>query len=320
MTCSDAQSKLSLYLYGELEFSQEEELEQHVSECAVCERALTREKAWHGSVNAERTDVPLELLAGCRNDLSTAIASAGRRRKETGWRDWIPSLGLSGPRWSIFLGPHWSGRLAVASFLVFVGFSAGRYIDRNGMPGGFGPNTDEMGVINPSPARIRDIQLAENNRVRVVFDQEREITGPVDSDTVRRLLLLATTDASDPGIRMDSVLVLNGQPGTDVRDALLNSIQHDPNAAVRLKAVQALAPFRGDDLVRDGLVYVLQHDENAGVRSQAIDALAPANGTSISPDLADALQEVVRSSQPDDYVRLRCLQMLHNANSPFAVY
>jgi hypothetical protein len=313
MTCRDAQSKLSLYLYGELEFTQEEEFEQHVSECAVCDRALTREKAWHSSVNAERTDVPLELLAACRNELSAAIASAGPGRKTTGWRDWMGSFRFGGPQLSM--------RLAVASFLVFIGFSAGRYIDQNGLPGGLRLNTADMGVINPSSARIRDIEPAENNRVRVIFDQEHSITGPVDSETVRRLLLLATTDESDPGIRMDSVEILNGQAGSDVRDALLNTIRHDSNAAVRLKAVQALAGFRDDDLVRDGLVYVLQHDENAGVRSQAIDALAPAHGSSkISAELADALQAVVRSSQPDDYVRLRCLELLHDANSPFVVY
>jgi HEAT repeats/Putative zinc-finger len=312
MTCHDAQSKLSLYLYGELEFTEEEEFEQHVSECAVCDRALLLEKAWHSSVNAERTDVPLELLAACRNELSAAITSIGAGRRAAGWRDWIGVFRFS--------GPQWSKQLAAASFLVFVGFSAGRYIERNGLPG-VGVKTEDMGVINPSSARIRGIEPEKNNRVRVVFDQEREVTGPVDSDTMRRLLLLATTDEADPGIRMDSVSVLNGQAGTDVRDALLSSIQHDPNAAVRLKAVQALAGFRDDDLVRDGLVYVLQHDENAGVRSQAIDVLAPANaGSKISPDLADALQDVVRSSQPDDYVRLRCLELLRDANSPFAVY
>jgi hypothetical protein len=212
-------------------------------------------------------------------------------------------------------------RLAVGSFLVIVGFSAAQYLDRNGLPTGFAMRAQDMGIINPSAARVRDIEPAENNRVRVVFDQERAITGPVNSDVVRQLLLAATKDEADPGIRMDSVEVLNGQPGDDVRDALLHSIRHDPNAAVRLKAVEALGPFRDDQAVREGLVYVLQHDENAGVRSQAIDLLTPPNGApEMSPDVANALQEIVRSSQPDDYVRLRCLELLRSANAPYDVY
>ena len=62
MTCQQVQKDLSLYLYGELDFAREEELETHLSECAFCQRALAREKEWHTAANAERMDVPLDLL------------------------------------------------------------------------------------------------------------------------------------------------------------------------------------------------------------------------------------------------------------------
>jgi len=42
MTCHDVQLQLSLYLYGELNFASEEALENHLSECAFCQRALAR--------------------------------------------------------------------------------------------------------------------------------------------------------------------------------------------------------------------------------------------------------------------------------------
>jgi hypothetical protein len=313
MTCHEAQRRLSLYLYGELAFSEEEELEQHVSECAVCERALAREKTWHINVNAEHADLPLDLLARCRRELSSAIAESHSARRSKSWEHWAASIGFSAPRWSM--------QIALASFLVFVGFGTARYIDRNGLPGGFGLSTQEMGVVNPSSARIRDIEPTDDKRVRIVVDEERAITGPADSDEIRRWLVAATTEVADPGIRMDSVEMLNGQPGQDVRDALLNTIRNDANAAVRLKAVEGLRSFRDDPAAREGLVYVLQHDENAGVRSQAIDVLAPPSGNiSISPGLADALQVVMRSGQPDDYVRLRCLELLRQANAPLDVY
>jgi hypothetical protein len=313
MTCHDAQMRLSLYLYGELAFSEEEELEQHVSECAVCERALRREKAWHGNVNAEQADVPLDLLADCRGRLSAAIGSARSGRKSGRWENWAASLGFSAPRWSM--------QIALASFLVFVGFGAARYIDRNGLPGGFALNTEDMGVMNPSAARVRDIEPTEDNRVRILVDEERAITGPADSDEIRRWLVAATTDMADPGIRMDSLEMLNGQAGKDVRDALLNTIRRDGNPAVRLKAVQGLRRFSDDPATREGLVYVLQHDDNPGVRSQAIDVLAPATGSaSISPSLAAALQAVMGSEQTDDYVRLRCFELLRQANTAPDVY
>jgi hypothetical protein len=313
MTCAEVQTKLSLYLYGELAFAEEEQVEEHIANCAACERALAREKAWHTAVNAERTDVPLEFLELCRRDLKSAVtsvkANGGRPRRLT-WFDWLD-----------FSAPRWSMRLAMGSFLVFLGFSAAHFVDRNGFPGGSGIAADEMGMVTPSRARIREVEPADNHRVRIVFDQERSITGPADSEQMRAWLLAAANDEQDPGIRVDSVEMLNEQAGREVRDALLQSARNDPNAAVRLKAVEGLARYRDEAATRDGLVFVLEHDENAGVRSKAIDALAPvAANIRVSPDLAGALQDVMRSAQQDDYVRVRCAELLRQMGDSLDVY
>src|SRR5439155_17128554 len=106
-----------------------------------------------------------------------------------------------------------SMRLAVASFLVIVGFSAARWIDRNGVPAPDVEPISQMGFMGPSTARVRDIQPGENDRVRIVFDQVRlrEITGRAEDDDVRQLLLAAMKDPTDPGIRVDSVEILKNQ-------------------------------------------------------------------------------------------------------------
>lgn len=312
MTCHEAQTRLSLYLYGELEFAEEEAFEEHVSGCALCERALDQEKAWHGAVHAEHMDVPLDLMGQCRRQLQETVKSQ-RPASASGWRRWAQSLGFPSPAWSM--------RLAAASFLVFVGFSAGRFIERNGLPGGAGVAADTMGIVNPGTARIREIDPGENHVVRIVYDQQRAISGPADSDEMRAWLVAATRDENDPGIRVDSVEMLKGQAGQDVREALLNSAQHDSNAAVRLEAVEGLRHFRDDIETQEGLVYVLSHDENAGVRSKAIDVLAPAaRAVKLRPDIADALTLMLRSGQPDDYVRMRCLELLRQTDAPLDVY
>lgn len=313
MTCQAVQAKLSLYLYGELDFAEEELLEQHVAECAICERALAREKTWHSMLNSETADVPLELLEQCRRQLKSAVNAGETTNRPRGWLGWAEWLG--------FVAPRWSMRLAVGSFLLFAGFSAARLIDRNGLPGGSGITAASMSLIDPSSARIRQIEPRENNRVRIIFDQEQSISGPVDSAEMRSWLLAATKDEEDPGVRVDSVEMLNGQAGREVREALLYSARNDPNAAVRLKAVEGLGRFREDPAARDGLVFVLQHDENPGVRSKAIDLLAPSVGVvRMSPDLAGALEDVMRSGQQDDYVRMRCSELLRRTGGPFDVY
>lgn len=312
MTCQQVQMNLSLYLYGELDFSQEEELEQHLNECALCKRALEREKAWHSTLNAEHVDVPLDLLSTCRRQLKAALPSLGIRngKRPTFWR-WIGQLGFS--------ASAWSRQIAVASFLVLVGFTAGRWLDRNGLPGGFSGNRLEAGLLDPSTAHIRDIQPSDDNRVRIVIDQtrEREIIGSIDDQEVRRLLFAAARDSSDPGLRVDSVDALKNQDGSDIRDALIYALRNDPNAGVRSKALEGLRRFVNDPATRESLAFVLQHDDNPEVRSQTIDVLAAVTGNvELSPELTGTFQEIVRSEQGDDYVRMRCMQLLRKMNAP----
>jgi hypothetical protein len=308
MTCHEVQVNLSLYLYNELDFSQEEQLEEHLSECALCKRALDREKAWHSSLNAEQAGVPLELLSECRRDLKTAISSPAKEIKGhlLNWSNWLSQLWIPNSAWSM--------RVAFASFLVFAGFTAGRWMTRGSSPFTLNGNAlSEAGLLGSGAAHIRDIQPREDHRVRIIVDRvnEQEITGRPDDRVVRELLVAAAKDSSDPGIRVDSVEMLNGENGTDVRDALIYAVRQDANAGVRLKALEGLRRFTADPVTRESLALVLKNDDNPAVRSEAIDVLVPAAAqTQVGPELAGTLQEIIRSEQGDDYVRLRCMQIL----------
>ncbi len=172
---------------------------------------------------------------------------------------------------------------------------------------------EQASLLSPGTSRVRTVQPDSNNRVRLVIDhiQQQEITGNVDDDYVRQLVLQASKDPSDPGLRIDSVEALKGQSGSDIRDALLFSIQHDENAAVRLKALDGLRHFRADRVTREVLRSVLESDDNPAVRAEAIDVLVPAGAAaSISPDLTQTLQTIIESDAASDYLRARCLQIL----------
>ena len=211
--------------------------------------------------------------------------------------------------------------MATASFLLFIGFTAGRSFTHIPL-GDFGPLA-ESGLITPSAARVRDIQTDDHHQVRIIVDQvrEHEISGNVNDEVVRRWLLTASRENDDPGLRLDSVELLKGQAGGDVRDALIASVLHDTNAAVRLKALEALRPSAADPLIRETLTHVLETDNNPGVRSEAIEALAPLNSTTeLSPEVVSTLQQVIQSQREDEYVRSRCLQLLRAAQIPLDVH
>jgi hypothetical protein len=328
MTCHEVQLNTSLYLYGELDFAQEEALERHVAECALCQRMLEREKAWHTTLKSGESDVSLNLLSQCRQNLRVSLN--GERRPLSNWeRVWRERIS------SVFSLRRGSMQLALTSFIFFIGFGTARWVDRNGVPESLqaGGPFAASSLLGPATTRIREIQPAAQGRVRIIVEQTQdgELTGSVTDQDVRQLLLAAMQDSTDPGIRVDSVEMFNrqtvaqqasnGHDGNDLRDVLLNSVRHDPNAAVRLKALEGLRRFSNDAVTHEALKFVLQNDENVGVRSQAIDILAPTDGTvQITPDLAGTLQDVMRALPEDDYVRARCQQVLRTTNAAFDVY
>ncbi|HXE14115.1 MAG TPA: zf-HC2 domain-containing protein [Bryobacteraceae bacterium] len=314
MTCSDVQENLSLYVYGELDFTTEEQIEQHLAECAHCRAALEREKLWHQAAHAVPSEVPLDVLSHCRRELHESLEVI-RETRQPAWLRWLDSLG--------FRSNAWSMRIATASLLVCLGFGLSRLTEARGfwvhspLDG-----VSEMNVFNPLDAHVRNIQSGDDDRIQIVVDEVREhvITGTRDDVRIRRLLLAASKESIDPAIRLDSLELLKDDGSGDVRTALLYSVRNDPNAGVRLKALQALGQFPPDPEIRETLLSVLAHDRSADVRTQAIDLLAPPRGgLTLTPQLAGALESVMRSD-PDGYIRMRCQQALHAPSGSARVY
>ncbi|MFL6414496.1 MAG: HEAT repeat domain-containing protein [Bryobacteraceae bacterium] len=311
MTCHQVQTNLSLFLYGDLDFAAEEALEEHLAECPACQLALDREKAWHANLNAERADVPLDLLARCRSDLgfATRAESSGK----TASPFWT--------RMAAFFAPstnRWSERLALASLFLFLGLGLSHLESRFGVFSRFTAPSDLAEASLLGRVQVRDVRPIGDGKVRLSLDQIQrgEMVGSLSDEAVRRLLLSTITNSADAGLRVDSVELLRGQNGPEVRDVLLQSATKDPNAAVRLKALEGLRPFRTDDETRSTLLSVIQYDDNSGVRSEAMEVLVP-SGTDVrlSPDVAGAFQQIIRSEHDDDFIRLRCLQILQTASA-----
>jgi hypothetical protein len=306
MTCHEVQNELSLYLYGELEFAREEAIEQHLAECAFCMQALAREKAWHASLQAENKDVSLDLLSRCRRDLAASLAleKASSPLKIPLWKRLFGHFDVGSLRWS--------SSLAYASFLVMLGFGAGRMAKDGVWPTSPSEGVAMAGLLGGN-ARVRDVQQGQNGQIRLFIENIREGEVLVDPDDprVRQLLLESTKDPENPAVRVESVQILIGRSGADIRNALIHSVLNDPNAAVRLKALEGLRHFPGDSATREALKFTLQHDSDPSVRAEAIDVLAPeGDRVDLPPDVITTLRLLAGSGQDDDYVRLRSREVL----------
>jgi hypothetical protein len=293
MNCAQAQSNLSLYLYGELEFATEDALELHLASCAFCQLALAREKQWHASLNDGQQSVPFELLADCRTNLQRQLAAAPPKLPNEVWRERLNrQLG------SFFqICYAWPARAAIAGFLLLLGFGAGRW-------------TELRSVNDEGRTRVRSVSPTEDGRVRIVVEKvrEAEIVGSITDNPIRRLLIGATSERTDPATRVDAVGVLTGQSGPDIQQALISTLHRDPNPAVRLKALEGLRPVATTPSVRAALIAALQTDTDPGIRSEAIDVLLRGAQT---PDVIQAAQAAA-ADQQDDYVRARAIQFLRS--------
>jgi HEAT repeat protein len=155
-------------------------------------------------------------------------------------------------------------------------------------------------------------------QIQIVVDETRQrvLSGRLDDEKIRRLLLSAAKDPSDPGLRVESVDILKGNSDSaDVRSALVAALLHDSNAGVRLKALEGLKSFAGDSEVRKALSQALLSDTNPGVRTQAIDLLTQNKGR---PPVG-VLQELL-AREDNSYVRQSCQKALREMNASEQTY
>jgi hypothetical protein len=309
--CREARRQFALYLYGELSFDAEEQVEAHLDACQACRAALDHQRALHAAFDGAAVEPPASLLRECRENLRDRLAreSAPAPIQPRWWNRLAPALAM--PPLARVSGLRPVGAVA----LLAAGFFGARVLP---WPGGYG----SMAAVAPGAARVRFIEPASDGRIQIVFDETRQrtITGAPDDAAIRRLLLSTAKDSADPGLRVETLAILNARAqGADVRDALLYAVEHDPNAGVRLKALEGLRPFAGQREVHQVLARVLLGDENPGMRTQAIDLLTAGAEREFDRQVVGALQELM-GRESNDYVRQRGLRLLEAVSASAEIY
>jgi HEAT repeat protein len=104
------------------------------------------------------------------------------------------------------------------------------------------------------------------------------VSGSPDDPRIQQLLIFASHNNANSGVRVDSVDVLAQKPDDErIRRALIYALQYDSNPGVRLKALEGLGGFvKTDPDVREAVLAALMKDGNPGVRTEAIQLLKPA--------------------------------------------
>jgi hypothetical protein len=315
MKCEFASENIVLMKYGELPDELAGVLEQHLAECESCRGELEM---------MQRFDEQLDLLPVA--EPSPNLLAQSRMRLDDAL-DMIPPHGfLTRLRANFF---RWIGNVqsapALATLLVGVGFLAGNFTYRYQVAHEVKPKIINMihsadGVVAnvTSITQTPNSELVQVNYNRVVPET---MEGSLDSPDIRQLLMIGTNAAATDPVRMISVGMLTNecklghacQPtpdGEKIRGALMVSLRYDHDAGVRMKALEGLQRYVGQDShVRDAVSEALLSDPDAGVRKVAIEMLQPVRSDS-------SVQQVLRTVSTQDanpYIRTASYQALQDS-------
>jgi hypothetical protein len=304
MTCDATAKQLPFLIYSELSFEEEEQLHRHLEACSGCRGEYQRLQDMHRAIDAAELEPDGKLLADCRRRLRVNVAALAEANVPRSQRL---------PFWFSRLLPSFPAAAPFKSFgalaLIALGYFSAGYV----RTGTIGMPVIGRASFEPVASRVRYVEPRDGGQVQIVLEETRQrvLSGDMQEEPIRRLLLAAARESADPGVRVGTMDLLKSQSQSqDVRRALIYALQHDPNAGVRLKALEGLRSSSKDPEIRRVLAGVLLTDINPGVRTQAVDLLTQAP----EPALVSVLQELM-TREENNYVRLKCQKVLHEMNA-----
>ena len=302
MKCEEARKLLPMYLYGELAPSEEEACEAHVDECELCRVEMERQSRLNRLLEAQEEMLPAGMLTLARQQLRTRLAE---ERPHQGWRSWVRDIFNVRMRTT----PAWM-QAAAAAALIAAGYLGARVAP-------WGVSSAEL-YGRPVASRIQYVEPEKSGRVQIVMDvtRQRIVRGELNDADIQNLLVKATREAENAGVRVQSVELLKRDCGSDaIRNAVLGALQHDPDPGVRLVALDALRGFAWEPDTREALSQVLLTDRNPSVRTQVINVLVEQKQDA----MIGVFQDLIRR-EDDAYVRQQCGRALHAMNASAEEY
>jgi HEAT repeats/Putative zinc-finger len=305
MKCEWVQENILLHIYNELPDDARYELEQHVARCTDCAAELKAARQLHATLSQFPVQEPSpNLITASRMRLQEELETT-----EQGgfWQRLVFDPGA----WlrPIKLAPALTAAIFILGFAGGIGATYQTYQVMNGRN-----PVDLSAVAAPTESSITGIQSISQQpgssqisiRYNTVSTQEAQ--GSLNDQRIQQLLLFATRNNYNSGVRMDSVDLLTQTPNDSrVREALLYALRYDSNPGVRLKAIEGLGSYvRNDVRVRDAVLEALVNDSNPGLRAQALVLLEPVRADS---SVRVVLQKLAENDQ-NLYIRTQARNVL----------
>lgn len=234
MKCNDATELFPDYLAGTLDDATRDEMQAHFTSCNAClHEAESLSAIWQKLGNLPEEDPGAALRARFYTTLASYQQEMNRSKG-------TPRLRETFNEWLEHLFPRQPAfQFALALILAGFGFFLGQRF-----------HADDGGKQEISQLR-------------------NEIQG------MRQLVTLSLLQQQSPSERLRGVSWSSqvGQPDSEILDALLQTLNYDPNVNVRLAAVDALSKFSNNEIVRQGLVQSLLQQRSPLIQIALIDLM-----------------------------------------------
>jgi hypothetical protein len=270
MNCAYDKEKLTLLLAGELEESERVQLQKHLETCPDCQKEYAGlKKVW---LLLGEVPVP-EPSAGMQTGFQAILHNYSR--ETAAGIGWWRRLGSSlQRRW------HLQPRLPLAFslFLLLTGLGAGYFLTRSS-------GTTE--TVTESQVRQLTTQVRE-------MKQEMMVSGLADPSASERIKAVSYTDGISKVDRQ-------------VADALLTTLNNDPNVNVRLVTLEALVKFAQEPYVREGLIQSIAQQDSPLMQSAIADVMVKL----MEKRSVRSLRELLQKKDINEMVRQKIEQSIH---------
>lgn len=163
------------------------------------------------------------------------------------------------PPFSIVITPM---RLLESAALLAMGLALGVYV-----------SNVEQRALDGGQVEIRDFD-SNTKLVTFTIAGEQTVKGTLTDENVRLFLLLTLTSSRNPSMRGRAIDLLSAS-STDVstKFALIQAL-NDSAAQIRLKSIDALAPYAAEPAVTEAMMDIARNDADPLVRERATSFLA----------------------------------------------
>lgn len=234
MKCENDKEQITLWINHEMTEEQRAAFEIHVAGCAECRQELkTAQQIWQLMDAMPVPEVSRDMPVRFQAMLETYKES---QEEKTNWVSGV--VEKLRQLWSFQPGMQ----LAYSIVLIVAGLAIGFLINRQGT--GYA-NKQQIDVLSSQVHEMKEMMM---------------------------LSLLENPSASE---RMKGVSYTSEIKSTnkEVIDALLSTLNSDPNVNVRLVTLEALTHFAGEASVREGLVQSIAQQESPQVQSAMADVM-----------------------------------------------